>query len=36
MQIQFVCLANSYKEGGRCVAGILLENGNPVMQNEKT
>lgn len=35
MQMQFVCLANSYKEGGRCVAGVLLEDGNPVMQNEK-
>lgn len=35
MKTQFVCLANSYKEGGRCVAGIVLENGNPVMQNGK-
>lgn len=35
MQTQFVCLANSYKEGGRCVAGILLENGHPVMENDK-
>jgi len=34
---RFVCLANSYKEGGRCVAGIVLdaqnhpvrEQGNP-------
>ncbi|MBL7785431.1 MAG: hypothetical protein JNM36_05970 [Chitinophagales bacterium] len=35
MKTQFVCLANSYKEGGRCVAGIVLENGSPVMQNGK-
>lgn len=32
MKIQFVCLANSYKEGGRCIAGVLLnshsEQGN--------
>jgi hypothetical protein len=35
MKTQFVCLANSYKEGGRCVAGIVLENGRPVMQNGK-
>jgi hypothetical protein len=35
MQIHFVCLANSYKEGGRCLAGIILENGSPVMQNGK-
>lgn len=33
MKKQFVCLANSYKGGGRCVAGIVLENGNPVMQD---
>lgn len=33
MKIEFVCLANSYKEGGRCIAGIVLENGNPIMQN---
>lgn len=35
MKTQFVCLANSYKEGGRCLAGIGLENGNPVVQNGK-
>jgi hypothetical protein len=23
-----VCLANSYKHGGRCVAGICLEDGS--------
>ena len=28
MPTRFVCLANSYKEGGRCVAGIELENDN--------
>lgn len=25
MKVKFVCLANSFKEGGKCVAGILLE-----------
>jgi hypothetical protein len=28
MLIRFVCLANSYKEGGRCLAGIVLDNAN--------
>jgi len=28
MPTRFVCLANSYKEGGRCVAGIELDNNN--------
>lgn len=29
--MRFICLANSYKEGGRCLAGIELDvNGNPV------
>lgn len=36
--MKLLCLANSYKEGGRCVAGVLLHedhspvrvNGNPV------
>jgi hypothetical protein len=28
MPIRFVCLANSKKEGGRCVAGILLDKNN--------
>lgn len=27
MRRTMVCLANSYKHGGRCVAGICLENG---------
>src|SRR5690242_4175694 len=36
MTTKFVCLANSYKEGGRCVAGIELDaQNNPVFQNEK-
>ena len=35
MKTQFVCLANSYKEGGRCVAGIVLKNGKPVIRNGK-
>jgi hypothetical protein len=31
MPVRFVCLANSYKEGGRCVAGIALDHrNNPV------
>lgn len=33
MPIRFVCLANSYKEGGRCVAGIMLDaNNKPIFQ----
>jgi len=33
-KIRFVCLANSFKEGGRCVAGIILdENNNPIFDN---
>ncbi len=28
MPIRFVCLANSYKEGGRCLAGIQLDRKN--------
>jgi len=33
MPARFVCLANSYKEGGRCVAGIMLDhNSNPIIQ----
>ena len=28
MTIRFVCLANSVKEGGRCLAGIELNNNN--------
>ncbi len=32
MPTKFVCLANSFKEGGRCLAGIELDaNNNPVM-----
>lgn len=32
MEKHFICLANSYKHGGRCIGGIevILENGNPV------
>jgi hypothetical protein len=33
---RFVCLANSFKEGGRCLAGILLDaNCKPIFENEK-
>jgi hypothetical protein len=33
MPIRFVCLANSYKLHGRCVAGIVLsENNKPILQ----
>jgi len=28
MQTRFVCLANSFKEGGRCIAGIELDANN--------
>ncbi|MDQ6762494.1 MAG: hypothetical protein M3015_07690 [Bacteroidota bacterium] len=28
MLSRFVCLANSFKEGGRCLAGIELDNNN--------
>jgi hypothetical protein len=28
---RFICLANSYKEGGRCLAGIELTNKNEVV-----
>lgn len=32
--MKIVCLANSYKEGGRCIAGIQLsENNQPVFSN---
>jgi hypothetical protein len=27
-KVRFVCLANSFKEGGRCVAGIVLDSNN--------
>ena len=34
MLTKFVCLANSFKEGGRCLAGIELDaNDNPVIVN---
>ena len=34
MKRRLVCLANSYKEKGRCVAGIELDKkGNPVIEN---
>lgn len=34
MPTRFVCLANSYKEGGRCVAGIEVDNHNkPKIKN---
>lgn len=36
MLTRFVCLANSYKEGGRCLAGVQLdEGGNPVIINRR-
>ena len=32
MKTRFVCLANSHKEGGRCVAGIEIDDNNhPVL-----
>ena len=34
MPTKFICLANSFKEGGRCLAGIELDaNNNPVLVN---
>jgi hypothetical protein len=34
MPARFVCLANSFKEGGRCLAGIELDNNNnPKIEN---
>lgn len=30
MITRFVCLANSFKEGGRCVAGIEINNNNEI------
>lgn len=36
MKTTFICLANSYKEGGRCVAGIECHNGIPLWnENDK-
>lgn len=33
MATRFVCLGNSFKEGGRCLAGILLDgNNNPILE----
>lgn len=32
--MRFVCLANSFKEGGRCIAGVELDNNNnPKIEN---
>jgi len=34
--MRLLCLANSKKEGGRCIAGILLdENNKPISENNK-
>jgi hypothetical protein len=34
MPTRFVCLANSFKEGGRCLAGIEVDNNNnPKIEN---
>jgi hypothetical protein len=30
MKTTFICLANSYKEGGRCIAGVECHNGTPL------
>jgi hypothetical protein len=36
MSIKFICLANSFKEGGRCLAGIELDANNiPVLIDGK-
>ena len=36
MITRFVCLANSYKEGGRCIAGIEVDlNNNPIILDGK-
>ena len=33
-KVRFVCLANSNKEGGRCLAGIMLdENHRPIVES---
>ena len=33
MDTRFVCLGNSFKEGGRCLAGIILDkNNNPILE----
>ena len=33
MKKQFICLANSFKEGGRCIAGIELINNEIILNN---
>lgn len=33
MKLQFICLANSFKEGGRCIAGIEILNNQVVLNN---
>jgi len=34
MPTRFVCLGNSFKEGGRCLAGVELDNNNhPIITN---
>ena len=35
MNTKFICLANSYKEGGRCIAGIEIDNNNPILINNR-
>lgn len=36
MPTKFICLANSIKEGGRCMAGIELDgNNNPIFVNNR-
>ena len=35
MNTKFICLANSYKEGGRCLAGVEIENNNPILLNNR-
>jgi hypothetical protein len=34
VKTRIVCLANSYKEGGRCVAGIELNSANEVVEKD--
>lgn len=33
MKKSFICLANSYKEGGRCIAGVELKNNEVVFKS---
>ncbi len=35
MKTTFVCLANSFKEGGRCIAGIEINGNNCILINNK-